>query len=886
MKEKIIALFLTAIMAAVTFVPAFAATYKLGDYSEPFCHVTDTGSDCTKFRIVYGSNAKAEDLAGGSDLIARLSGDSYTLVSTTGGAETSVTGEGTRIDTSSNKVIIGEALNDARTTITKTEMKTLLADGTVHGSDGTDYPYTQDIQLNGNAKVYFSRSGNDLTDPELIVQMGTTSSTPTYTTRITFSKSMPVNSTYVVDKTIKLFGVDYTIGSGSDYSKLILYGGANTQTISEGEEVTVTVGGTEYTVGVGGVSSSTVAVISVNGVSESMTQGNTMKIGGLDVYLAAVYYYPKEGQVSQAKVSLGSQKLTLSTGDEVLFGTSDYVDNTLVTISGGTAANNLVSSITIAVPAQDSSADYIQIEKSYKDPVFGSFSLNFASTTPALDSTANDVITITGSSNNGNIKFTDYYGNEKTINFAYNDAGSSSVATPKLQDSNSYKYIVREGEAANYSYYVIVDKADDTHLLQVKNVPDGVIKTTDILRFQDVFTGALYEHTFATSDIVTNSCPGGHGANVSMRIGSQDYYVQVCNSTVKAASYVLVTWDDTSSLSTDSGATYGTAGKYTIFPQIKAKNGEYIIFVNNYTYVPNASTVVVPYQGTTKTSSSVNNASTGYFPSGGPLNYTYTDAAANGVRVVPYALKDYYSGIMILEEKRADNKYYAVYVGLTSSSSPYTVKVDTPSFADTTSTTASSGGVAFVTFGSDSYTSEAIDAYGTLVKYYNKNEGSATITYPDDQLYTDIFFLSEGATTTTTGATTGTVKQAVPITWSVSLVDTDIQDPATVDYNLILVGGSCANSLVQKLVTNGKLDAKYTCAGGTPGTGWETGKGYIWLIEDAFKTGQTVLVVAGTAKEQTKTACSVLQKYDTLLKDSTATAIAITSATTAGITPL
>jgi hypothetical protein len=393
----------------------------------------------------------------------------------------------------------------------------------------------------------------------------------------------------------------------------------------------------------------------------------------------------------------------------------------------------------------------------------------------------------------------------------------------------------------------------------------------------------------AGSEIVTNSCPGGHGANVSMRLGSQDYYVQVCNQTTKAHSYVMITWDDTSSLSTDTGATYGTAGYYSLFQQIKAKNGEYIIFIDNSTYVPNASTVVVPYQGTTKVSQSVNNASTGFFPSGGPLNYTYTDAGANGVRVVPYALKDYYSGIMILEEKRADNKYYAVYIGMDSSSSPYTVHVASmtaANFADTTHTTASSGGVAFITFGSDSYTSEALDAYGTKVKYYSKNEGSAEITYPDNQLYTDVFFLSEGSTTSSSGATAGTVKQAVPITWSVSLVDTDIQDPATVDYNLILVGGSCANSLVQKLVDDGKLDAKYTCAGGAPGEGWETGKGYIWLIEDAFKTGQTVIVVAGTAKEQTKTACSVLQKYDTLLKDSTATAIAITSATTAGITPL
>jgi len=254
---------------------------------------------------------------------------------------------------------------------------------------------------------------------------------------------------------------------------------------------------------------------------------------------------------------------------------------------------------------------------------------------------------------------------------------------------------------------------------------------------------------------------------------------------------------------------------------------------------------------------------------------------------VPTALKDYLSGIMILEEKRADNTYHAIYVGISSTgTTTYTVKVNAPTFSDTTSTTASTGGVTFITFGSDSYTSEAIDAYGALVKYYNKDEGSATITYPDEQLYTDIYLLSEAATTGVSETGGGVVKQAVPITWSVSLVDTDIQDPTTVNYNLILVAGSCANSLVQELVDNGKLDAKYTCAGGNPGEGWETGKGYIFEINDAFKTGQTVLVVAGTAKEQTMTACSVLQQYTTLLKGSTATAVSITSATTAGITPL
>jgi hypothetical protein len=607
-----------------------------------------------------------------------------------------------------------------------------------------------------------------------------------------------------------------------------------------------------------------------------MDTGNTKKISGLDVYLSAVYYYPKEGQVSQAKVSLGSQKLTFENGDELLVGTNTYVDETAVVVTGTSGQG--VTAFTIATPAQDAESDDIQIGNAYTDTA--------------------------------TITFTDYASDtEKTIGFAYDNDTASATVSPYLMDSSAHEFIIREGDKAMYKDFLVLDYADDTHLLQLDNMPAGRIKTTDTLRFTDQFSGTIYEHTFTTSEIgsthATAGCNSNAGANVSMRIGSQDYKVVVCNASTKSAGFVRVYWQDTNSLSTDAAADYGSAGSYTLFPQIKANNGEYIIFVNNYTFVPNGSTVVVPYQGATKTSSLVHNSTVtsavarGFFPSGGPVNYTYDNQTANdasvnesnNVRVVPEPLKDYWSGIMILEEERADNKYYAVYIGITETgSTTKTVKVDTPTFCTATNgelnTRDGSGGVEFTTWGSDTYYSEAIDGWGTMVKYYSKDEAQTWITYPNTQLYADIYFLAEEAVTSTSATGTGTVKQSVPITWSVSLVDTDIQDPATVDYDLILVGGSCANSLVQKLVTDGKLDAKYTCAGGAPGEGWETGKGYIWLVEDAFKTGQTVLVVAGTEKAQTKTACSVVQKFGTLLADSTATAVEVTSATTAGITPL
>jgi hypothetical protein len=465
-------------------------------------------------------------------------------------------------------------------------------------------------------------------------------------------------------------------------------------------------------------------------------------------------------------------------------------------------------------------------------------------------------------------------------------------------DSNGYEYIIAENHSIYYKDYVILDQADDTHLLQLSNVPGGQIKTTDILRFTDQFTGTLYEHTFTTSELGAIhpdvGCSGNIGANVSMRIGSQDYYVVVCNATTKTNSYVVMSWDDTNAYSSDSGAGYGDPGNYNLFPQIKANNGEYIIFVNNYTYVPNGSTVVLPCQGTTKCEQAIDITSyvAGAEWAEGEIPYYMDNTSATGpVRIVPEELKGVGAGIMILEEERANNKYEAIFIGISSTgTTSLTVKVDTPTFSDNSTSEATrqvgDNGPVFTTWASDTYYSSAINQWGTVVQYYNKDECEAVITYPDTQLYGDIFILAEGATTTTTTDGAGTVKQAVPITWSVSLVDTDIMDPATVDYNLILVGGSCANSHVQTLVDNGKLDATYTCAGGTVGEGWESGKGYIWLIEDCFKTGQTCLVVAGTAKAQTKTACSVLQKYDTLLVDSTATAIEITSATTAGITPL
>jgi hypothetical protein len=89
---------------------------------------------------------------------------------------------------------------------------------------------------------------------------------------------------------------------------------------------------------------------------------------------------------------------------------------------------------------------------------------------------------------------------------------------------------------------------------------------------------------------------------------------------------------------------------------------------------------------------------------------------------------------MILEGKRFDNTKHAIYSGIDATGTTiYKVHVTQPTFSDTTS---------YILWGSNTYISSAMDAYGTLVTYNSHDEAGATIVIPKQQLYTDIFITS------------------------------------------------------------------------------------------------------------------------------------------------
>lgn len=133
---------------------------------------------------------------------------------------------------------------------------------------------------------------------------------------------------------------------------------------------------------------------------------------------------------------------------------------------------------------------------------------------------------------------------------------------------------------------------------------------------------------------------------------------------------------------------------------------------------------------------------------------------------------------------------------------------------------------------------------------------------PPELVYGLVQFGKIGPSTTTTG---GTINQVVPITTTVAKLDSEITATDKANKDFVLVGGPCANTLVQTLVTAGKMGADYTCAGGTAGADWTANTAYIIVIDDAFATGHQAVVVAGTQAADTRLASTVLQQYATKL---------------------
>jgi hypothetical protein len=858
------------------------ALAQLQKYPAPF--VQDGSADTL---IVVGLKAAPSDIAGAIDVAARLGGERTTDVVVSGAVGgLSISGEGKDLSTANTKIYLNDYLGKTglRTTLTKDDLTTILANGILDDADaGTTHNYQQFIYMTPSANNAYYRldfekpgTGSNV-DPTF--NFGSFPTAPTsgdyfYKTYVTFDKD--VNGTTAVGEKLTLFGNTYTVSSGTTFqessatnNKLVLFGGAQTQTVAGSETIKVVVSGVSYDVTLVGATGTTTAVIQVGSDTSSITKGSSKKVGGLDVYVDDVYYLSQNDQTAnRAKLLLGSAKMTLQHGSKVKLGdTEDSQDGTLVNLT--TSAGKL-SALTVYSGARSSTDDHLALGGTFVDKAWKTFGVSFPAVSPALTDPTRDTIKFTPSGDNIlRFQYTDERGYKQTLDYAYK--ASSTGTTMQLADSSGNGWTTVEGQAMDRNDYFVVDAGDFTHLFQLTGVSiDGTASSN--IEITDKFSGVTTKVTLGTDNAESKVIDG------------QTYFF---NTTGTSAVYV--TWG--------SSASNGGKGDFvTVWPRLKGQNGEFLTFTNN-TYTPQftvatgtkiqlpTGAISLTYNaGQTYTIAAADkeDGSTSVLTGDSVVNLTassgdnatfslgktatgavwYDMQAGTVVNTTMIGLLGAQTGsttlgnatALLVEAKDDDGNQYSVMVPSTieASGSNNVAIPSSPLFTWTAPSAQNSAR------GSDSTITDYIDKWGTWVVKTTSGQDTITVYYPQDQVLANVAVLASDATAMISeGATGKTVATPVPFKSALGVVDNELTSAQRTGKNLILVGGPLANSVVSDLATAGKTRATQHYL--------DQGPGYFLLdyVANAFGQGKAVLVVAGYAKEETRSACLKLENFDT-----------------------
>jgi len=821
--KKISAVLGSAVLAGATL--GFAAA---ANFPQPF--VKDGVANVA---IVYGSGSGVASFDSSSDAL-QAGNIQSALAKYVSGGSTTIEGESKNLGSNSRKLYYGDAINSGYASLSASELPTVLADGTFTDLSGTQYTYTQTITP-GARTTLFGTSGGDYDDPALYVDIGTDASNGLYNYTLSFNKNLNVSDdTNVQGQKISILGVDYIIGASSTNSTVYLYGSGSDIVLNSGESQTVTVGGASHDVTLTATTDTTTAKITVDGVSKTVTQGNSYAFAGdLNVYVKDVTYQGYQGGIQSAELLVGANTLKLVNGQTVKEGAdATSIHNTLATITAAGAGE--ISSIKISVAAPKSQEDSLVAGDSFTDPVFGGFKMTFADANPDLLSADRGKIVVDTDNNQfARVMFTAYGADEQQLTYTYdNDTLSGSVApilAHKVVSSNNEGIIhVLEGENAKVNDWIVVNQGDGAAILEVTDISIDTA-TEGTVGFENVLTGDTVSVSLAnnTADNVYNKS----GVNM---FGGTGYLVSVNGG----GTFVNITWDSTTAT--------------TLFPRIKLSDGGWLAFLAQ-TDVPYADVgaVIFPDGQTTieTTGTDLSNATATagtYTASQSGLYWNLTNQTNGNVRVdglVTTTGSCNFSStagpaILFLEPKKWDDGSYGDVICV-----PMTTAGSTEiAIAQAVLNSTNSG---FTTLTSDTYESQAVDKFGTLVtdEQRTNQNGVETLSYPSSQMIVDILATSEAATVSSSALGNVLFKDTEKSSWQ--------------DKNVVIVGGSCINSAAASALGV----SEHTCgAAFTAETGVGSGQFLIKGVDGAFANGKLALVVAGYEASDTINAATYLTK--------------------------
>ena len=826
--KKIASILASALMVSSTIGLAAAA------YPGPF--VKDGNADVA---VVYGSTAAASDLLAVTDITSSLQAELAKQTAKSGSStSTSISGEASPLFTGSTKIYVNSTLNSVKSTLTKTELPTILKDGSFSGN--VDATYTQTVTLGSNPIMTFAKAPTSSDDPDFGFALSTSATNPVYSYKTTFNKAVALNSVDSEGQDLTLLGQKFTIASATDNSSLILLKSAEKVSLSSDNPSTeVTVGGKKFTVELVSASdtAATIKVTDENGNSDSkeINENSSKKVQGLTV---AVTNADETNLKLSASIIAGAEKYTFASGSSITKGDNDdVIDGTLVTFS--TADMSSVTSIQVNVSAGNSDNDAIKNGASFVDPVFSTFKIDFASLSSPLNSSDREDIKVTNSGDDKlQVKLTDSRGNEKTVQYVKNTTGGL-----QLQGDNDGRNItVFERQVTFRNEYMVVGNEDEGRLLKVSSITNqtGSSYSNDKIRFQDVFSGETYEATLTSKgagtvtiggkvyDLVyadNQAAAGEDQRTVRLQYPDSGSGVAIIYPTIetskgaKLAFYepvniTLDNWDgtgaDLSTLRFPDGDGYsdvaitllGAAGNFTV-------GGTYIGSVTNST----TATI-------------------------GRLTYNFTYAGPNQTQVLlvnPAGGNIADPAIVVFEEKDDPGNYNALIVTSEQGGSADD-GIGVSDIIRTWLPVTTTGSVNLRdTLASNSKVTKEADLYGAVMTLDDgdSDQRIATISYPDEQVAALVYGAANSAEIeASTSGGSGTVK----VLGSVAVKDSEAASVST--KNLIVVGGSCVNSVAAELLGGALCGADFEAKTGA-------GAGSFLIETFSRSSGKVATLVAG-----------------------------------------
>jgi hypothetical protein len=757
--KKVVSVLATTAMLGSTV--AFAAAA----YPAPF--VSSGAADAA---IIVGSTAASSDMVAATDLRDSLNTG---VTATTAGT---ITGEAKAVETASQALYVGDYLNNTKSTFTKTELPTILADQTVTDTDGNAITVTQKV-LSPLTQVKYGKTSDNLAIP--ILYLDFPSSTATYESDIVFSPA--VNLTKLVDKDITLFGKKFSFsGSATDLTttNAVLYESSQRVTINSGESTTVEVGGVSYTIAVTGVEDSTHATITVNGVSQNVVEATSYKVAGLDVYVKSVMGASVAGETRSVELSAGSAKLTLTNAASVTKG-STTVDGTSVafTSSGGKVSK---IAITITPSSQTPSVNYLKMGESVNEPVFGGYKISFNSVTPALEDASKDSIVIKSSGEQkASMTWTNEMGETYSMDmFMPSDWG---LNTSKLSNTTKSQYNTYNASKLGYDTYKIAryNLTKNDYFMttsgaysQIWRVQAITLSTNNEVTVRDMGSGG------AEQKVTLSGAATGSTATITLGDGNTATLTLSANGTTDSSKAIDVTTGYSTTLRTKSGASIDLQ----------------YLDLNSSTYNQNLSKVVITEE-----------------ESGGYNDGTWTKN----------------TGATIGNSVNVSLLY--TNAGLTGND----LRIDTVTVGDSYS-----GSVG-------DYDTYYLTTYGSFVKKTGNNDQVFTMYYPGTAAMLGVYVAEQAAITGTDSAKVQVFK--------------DTEANSVKSKNLIVVGGSCVNT-VARMIVDAAATAPICGADFSAKTNVGAGQYLIQVAASPLNAGKIAMLVAGYEAADTTAAVAKVKE--------------------------